>query len=82
LLDADGTVLVSDEVALPGPTCAPLAAMPPADLDGDGVREVGLRAGNGAPGVGVFRAVYRLDPTVEPPRLERVWREVFTPDCG
>ncbi len=79
LLDADYSPLVSDTIALPGPSCAPMAAMPPADLDGDGRRELVLRAGNGEPGVGTLRAVYHIE--LEPPGLERVWHDSFTAAC-
>lgn len=81
LLDGDGAPLFSDTVALPGPRCAPLAAMPPADLDADGVRELTVRAGNGEPGVGSFRAVYHVSLDQDPPRLERVWHDSFTVSC-
>jgi hypothetical protein len=81
LLDGEGTPLFSDTIALPGPRCAPLAAMPPADLDADGMRELAVRAGNGEPGVGAFRAVYHLLLDQEQPRLERVWHHSFTVTC-
>jgi hypothetical protein len=79
LLEADFTPITHDRITLPGPRCAPLAALPPADLDGDGLRELVLRAGNGEPGVGTLRAVYHLQ--VEPPGLERVWHSELTPRC-
>jgi len=79
LLDEQGALLDSDTLTLPGPRCAPMAAMPPADLDGDGRRELVVRAGNGEPGVGVLRAVYHLD--LDPPALERVWHSELTPSC-
>jgi hypothetical protein len=79
LLDADFSPLTHDRITLPGPRCAPLAALPPADLDGDGIRELVLRAGNGEPGVGSFRAVYHLG--VDPPVLERVWHAELSPSC-
>ncbi|MBN1336549.1 MAG: hypothetical protein JXB39_11380 [Deltaproteobacteria bacterium] len=76
LLDTTARLsVVSDVVDLPGPTCAPMAAQPPTDLDGDGRLEVVARAGNGEPGTGVLRAVWRLDP--EEPRLERVWKHAL-----
>jgi len=79
LLDTDLEPLVSDSFQLPGPTCAPMAAMPPADFDGDGKRELVLRAGNGEPDVGVLRAVYHIE--LNPPSLERVWHSSFTASC-
>jgi hypothetical protein len=81
VLDAEGEPLFSELLPLPGPRCAPLAAMPPADIDGDGRRELTLRAGNGEPGVGVFRAVYRVDLDGPAPSLERTWHESFVISC-
>jgi hypothetical protein len=78
-LDGQGKALASDEITLPGPSCAPLAAMPPADLDGDGSLELSLRAGNGEPGVGVLRAVLRVDPSA--PALTRVWHKELSLIC-
>ena len=51
------------------------------DLDGDGQRELVIRAGNGEPGVGVLRAVYHLVLDEPEPRLERVWHTRFAVDC-
>ncbi len=79
LLDSDYQPLVSDTIQLPGPRCAPMAAMPPADLDGDGLRELVIRAGNGEPGVGTLRAVYHIE--LEPPQLDRVWHDSFLASC-
>ncbi len=77
LLDTEAHVtLAHDVVDVPGPTCAPMAALPPTDLDGDGRLEVVARSGNGEPGTGLLRAVWRADTT--PPRLERVWKAALT----
>jgi hypothetical protein len=81
LLNGDGTPLTSDAFELPGPACAPLAAMPPADFDGDGIRELVVRAGNGEPGVGTLRAVYHLGLDDQVPSLERVWHQSLTVRC-
>lgn len=79
VLDSDFEPVASDVLQLPGPRCAPMAAMPPADLDGDQVRELVVRAGNGEPGVGTFRAVYHLH--TDPVSLSRVWHAELTPSC-
>jgi hypothetical protein len=81
VLDEDARPLVSDAPVLPGPRCAPLAAIPPADIDGDGIRELVVRAGNGEPGVGTYRAVYHIELDGDAPRLDRVWHASFLATC-
>jgi hypothetical protein len=77
LLDTEATLtLAHDVVDVPGPTCAPMAALPPTDLDGDGRLEVVARAGNGEPGTGVLRAIWRAD--TGKPSLERVWKAAYS----
>jgi len=68
-------------VDLPGPKCAPLASVPPTDLDGDGEVEAVVYAGNGDPGIGVFRAVIRIHLDGATSTLVRVWKRSLFGEC-
>jgi hypothetical protein len=74
-------VLAFDRFHMPGPRCAPLVALPPADLDGDGAQEVAVRSGDGDPGTSIFRGVYRLTWKGDAAALVRVWGEGLDGRC-
>jgi hypothetical protein len=82
ILDKRATkVLASDQFRMPGPECAPLVTVPPADLDGDGHDEVVVRSGDGEAGFSVFRGVYRLTWSGDTVHLDRIWGDTLDGGC-
>lgn len=81
LFDAEGKrVLDWLHVELPGPRCAPLATVPPLDLDGDGAVEAAIYSGHGDPETGLYRAVVGIR-TEGSPELVPLWRKELVGEC-